>query len=364
MNAIFGVSMNVIMATLLVAFLVSMAIVILLALRDRVMFRMGVRPITRRWGQTALIVAGVTLSTLIISATLATGDTLSASNRQGTFDSLKTIDQVIVPSVADAGDSFGSGPFIEYGRFEQIRRDVAHLGAIDGFTPQLAVAAPAVNPRTRLSEGFPNVAGLEASLLEGFGPMRNVAGGEALLASLGSREAFLNEAAARELGAEAGDTIELYVEGEPLAVTVREIVQPGGLAGSGPTMVMPLSQVQEIFGRESEINAIIVSNQGDAVSGVERSREVTRELRSVLNDREVALRLKQVLGQEAVVSAIQAGEGALSADLRASMAALRAELARDEFSAELNYLLSNQDVIEELAAVLNAGNWRACGARH
>ncbi len=355
MTAIFGVSMNVIMATLLVVFVVSIAIIFLLALRDRVMFRMGVRPITRRWGQTALIVVGVMLSTVIISATLATGDTISVSNRQGTFDSLKTIDEVIVPSVADAADSFGSSPFIEYGRFEQIRRDVAHLGAIDGLTSQLAVAAPAVNTRTRLNEGFLNVVGLEASLLEGFGPMRNVAGGEASIGSLGSREAFLNEVAARELDAEAGDRLDLYVEGESLAVTLRGIVEQGGLAGSEPTMVMPLSQVQEIFSREGEINAIIVSNEGDAVSGVERSREVTRELRSVLNDREVALRLKAILRQEPVVSAIQAGEGDLSADLRTSMVALRSELARDEFSAELNDLLSNEEVIEELAAVLNAG---------
>ena len=326
----------------------------MLAFRDRLMFRMGVRPITRRWGQTALIVIGVMLSTVIISATLATGDTLSVSNRQGAFDSLRTIDEVIVPSIADASDSFGSSPFIEYERFEQIRRDVAHLASIDGLTPQLAVAAPAVNPRTRLNEGFLNVVGLQASLLEGFGPMRNAAGGEASLASLGSREVFLNAAAARELDAVAGDTIELYVEGEPLAVAVRAIVEQGGLAGSDPTMVMPLSQVQEIFGREGQINAIFVSNQGDAVRGVDLSREVTRELRSLLNDREVALRLKALLRQEPVVSAIQAGEGALSAALRASMVALRAELARDEFSAELNDLLSNQDVLEELVVVLDA----------
>ena len=38
-------------------------------------------------------------------------------------------------------DAFGSSPFIEYGRFEQIRRDVAHVGAIDGLTPQLAVVS-------------------------------------------------------------------------------------------------------------------------------------------------------------------------------------------------------------------------------
>ena len=353
MQEIFGVSMNAIMATLLVAFVVSIAIVALLALRNRVMFRMGVRPITRRWGQTALIVIGVMLSTVIISAALGTGDTLSVSIRQETLDSLKTIDEVIVPSFADASDSFGSRPFIEYGRFEQIRQDVAHIDKIDGLMPQLAVVSPSVNPRTKLNEGFLNVVGLEASLIEGFDLPDAATGDEASLASLGNREAYVNEAAAEELEAEVGDTLEIYVEGEPLAVTVRGIVEKGGLAGREPTMVMPLSQVQEIFGREGEINTIVVSNTGDTLGGVEHSKEVTKELRILFNDREVGSRLKELLRQESVVAAIQAREADLSDDLGADMAALRAELARDEFTAELNSLLSDEDVVGELTEALD-----------
>ncbi len=353
MQEIFGVSMNAIMATLLVVFVVSIAIVALLALRNRVMFRMGVRPITRRWGQTALIVIGVMLSTVIISAALGTGDTLSVSIRQETLDSLKTIDEVIVPSFADAGDSFGSRPFIEYGRFEQIQEDVAHLDKIDGLAPQLAVVAPSVNPRTKLNEGFLNVVGLEASLIHGFDLPEAVSGNEASLASLGSREAYVNEAAAEELEAEAGDTLEIYVEGEPLEVTVRGIVEKGGLAGREPTMVMPLAQVQEIFGREGEINTIVVSNTGDTLGGVEHSKEVTKELRILFNDREVGSRLKELLSQESVVAAIQAREEDLSDELRADMTALRAELAKDEFTAELNSLLSDEDVVGELTEALD-----------
>ena len=353
MKEIFGVSMNVIMATLLVVFLLAMAMVALLALRNRVMFRMGVRPITRRWGQTALIVIGVMLSTVIISAALGTGDTLSVSIRQETLDSLKTIDEVIVPTFADAGDSFGSTPFIEYERFEKLQQDVAHLDTIDGLTPQLAVVAPSVNPRTKLNEGFLNVVGLEPSLLQGFGPLETVSGGEASLALLGSREAYINESAAEELEAEAGDTLDVYVEGQPLAVTVKGVVERGGLAGRGPTMMMPLSQVQEIFGREGEINTIIVSNAGDTLGGVEHSKEVTKELRVLFNDRAVASRLKELLRQDAVVSAIQAREEDMSDELRADMVELRAELGKDDFTAELNSLLSDEDVVNELTEALD-----------
>ena len=353
MKEIFGVSMNVIMATLLAVFVVSMAIVALLALRNRVMFRMGVRPITRRWGQTALIVIGVMLSTVIISAALGTGDTLSVSIRQETLDSLKTVDEVVVPTLADAEDAFGSRPFIAYERFEQLQRELAHLDTIDGLTPQLAVVTPSVNPRTKLNEGFLNVVGLEPSLLQGFGPLKTVTGGDASLASLGSREAFVNEAAAEELEAEAGDTLQLYVEDEPLAVAVKGIVEKGGLAGRQPTMMMPLAQVQEIFDREGEINTILVSNEGDTLGGVEYSKEVTKELRILFNDRDVASRLKELLRQDAVVAAIQAKEEDLSDALKADMAELRAELAKDEFTPELNSLLSDEDVVGELTGILD-----------
>lgn len=353
MKEIFGVSMNVIMATLLAVFVVSMAIVALLALRNRVMFRMGVRPITRRWGQTALIVIGVMLSTVIISAALGTGDTLSVSIRQETLDSLKTIDEVVVPTLVDAEDAFGSRPFIEYERFEQLQRELAHLGTIDGLTPQLAVVAPSVNPRTKLNEGFLNVVGLDPSLLQGFGPLKTAAGGDASLASLGSREAYVNDAAAEELEAEAGDTLQLYVEDEPLAVTVKDVVERGGLAGRQPTLMMPLAQVQEIFDREGEINTILVSNTGDTLGGVEYSKEVTRELRTLFNDPDVAARLKELLRQDAVVAAIQARENDLSDALKADMAELRAELAKDEFTPELNSLLSDEDVVNELTGVLD-----------
>ena len=353
MKEIFGVSMNVIMATLLVVFLLGIAAIALLALRNRVMFRMGVRPITRRWGQTALIVIGVMLSTVIISAALGTGDTLSVSIRQETLNSLKTIDEVIVPTFADAEDTFGTSPFVDYERFERLQQDVAHLDTIDGLMPQLAVVAPSVNTRTKLNEGFLNVVGLEPSLLQGFGPLETLSGGEASLASLGSREAYINESAAEELEAVAGDRLDLYVKGEPLAITVKGIVEKGGLAGRGPTMMMPLSQVQEIFGREGEINTIIVSNAGDTLGGVEHSKEVTKELRVLFNDRAVASRLKELLRQDAVVAAIQAREEDMSDELRSDVAELRAELAKDDFTAELNSLLSDEDVVNELTAALD-----------
>src|SRR3972149_2296264 len=75
MNELFGVSMNLIMYVLLALLGVSLASIVLVALRNRIMFNLGVRNIPRRKAQTTLIVVGLMLSPVIISAAFATGDT-------------------------------------------------------------------------------------------------------------------------------------------------------------------------------------------------------------------------------------------------------------------------------------------------
>ena len=112
MQELFGLSMNAIMIVLLAIFVVTMAIVFVLGLRNRVVLKMGLRPIPRRPGQTVLIIFGVMLSTVIISAAFGTGDTLSFSIRDDVLKSLKTIDELIVPARAGSGDSFGAASYI------------------------------------------------------------------------------------------------------------------------------------------------------------------------------------------------------------------------------------------------------------
>ena len=150
MHEIFGLSMNVIMAVLVAIFLTAMVVMLLLGVRNPIMLKMGVRPIPRRPGQTILIIVGVMLSTVMISAAFGTGDTISDSVRNEALRSLKTIDEVIVPVRADASDSFASRPFVTYERFEQLQRDLVDVDDIDGLTPQIGETVPSVNPRSGL----------------------------------------------------------------------------------------------------------------------------------------------------------------------------------------------------------------------
>ncbi|MCL6644532.1 MAG: hypothetical protein K6U88_06040, partial [Dehalococcoidia bacterium] len=79
MNELFGVSMTII-ASVCVAVTVLIFLAIgFIAWRNPVMFKMGLRNIPRRKAQTALIIVGLMLSTLIMSAAFGTGDTLTSS---------------------------------------------------------------------------------------------------------------------------------------------------------------------------------------------------------------------------------------------------------------------------------------------
>ena len=108
METLFGISMTTLMYVLLAIVLVSTLTLAALAVRNRIMLKMGLRPIPRRPGQTILIIVGVMLSTVIMAAAFGTGDTLSFSIRSQAVDGLQQIDELILPTRAAEGGSFGA----------------------------------------------------------------------------------------------------------------------------------------------------------------------------------------------------------------------------------------------------------------
>lgn len=82
---------------LLAAVALILLALIVLGLRNRTIAKLGLRNIPRRRSQSALIVLGLTLSTIIIVSALSIGDTLSYSVRRHAINAYGTIDQVISP---------------------------------------------------------------------------------------------------------------------------------------------------------------------------------------------------------------------------------------------------------------------------
>src|SRR5512145_3005258 len=121
MEKFFGIEMASIAGVLSAVLALVVLALALLAWRRPVMFKLGVRPIPRRRAQTTLIVLGLMLATLIITAAFVTGDTLSYTFRTLAIEGMGEMDEVI--RVGGGTQSFGRSAVSTYfklARFESL----------------------------------------------------------------------------------------------------------------------------------------------------------------------------------------------------------------------------------------------------
>ncbi len=315
MNTLFGVSTTTIMIVLLVLMALSLLAVAYVAVRNPVIFRMGIRNVPRRRSQTALIVVGLMLSTLIMAAAFTTGDTVSYSITSVVYRALGRVDEVIqvrgLPqsgasagnagmATGDTGAAFPGGAATMQGGATMgadrvpdaalIALETRFAGDRDiaGFVPAVQEPVPLFNARTNQAEAIGILAGVDAARVGILGGVIGTDGRPVDVSALGANEAFLNETGADKLDARPGDAITIFYGNAPLQLTVRGIVRDGVLNGSGgaagtsfPGLLVPLERARQITGKPG-YGAIYVANAGDERSGVTRSDAVAAKLTPVL----------------------------------------------------------------------------------
>ena len=351
MEELFGVSMDYIMAGLLAIFLPVIAIVAFMAWRNPVILKLGLRNIPRRKSQSALIVVGIMMSTLIMAAAFGTGDSISFSIRKNAIDALGTIDEIIVSARASDSDTIGSFTYFPLQRYEQLKTELAGMESIDGLAPGIGEFAPTVNTRTSLSEGQMQITGVDPDSLAGFGRFHLQDGQVVRLETLGPNDALINEEAAEELDAVIGDELVAFVAGSSVTFRVQGVVDSGGLAGQGSTLLVRLDRAQEMFGREGQINSIAVSNTGGAFGGAELSDEVTDALRVLFTDRTIAGQLTSLLNRVEVLEQLALLSLALDEKTAADLDILAQGLRDGQMTEGFIGVLADEDIQEE---VLNA----------
>ena len=155
-----------------------------LALLRPIIVKLGLRNVPRRRSQSVLIVLGLTLSTIIITASLATGDTLQYSVREHAVNAYGEIDEVLAPpllsslisltgeqgSTSQGGSSvdqlarvLGSDdifslldtglPGIPVARYEELRQQAAQEPLIDKLAP--AIVFPTIIRNVSTGQGEP-----------------------------------------------------------------------------------------------------------------------------------------------------------------------------------------------------------------
>ena len=95
MNELFGIPLDTLLLILATGLGVAFGILAVLAARNPVLVRLGVRNVGRRRARTSLIVLGLMLATTIIAAALVTGDTMSHTIRTTATAALGESDEIV-----------------------------------------------------------------------------------------------------------------------------------------------------------------------------------------------------------------------------------------------------------------------------
>ena len=161
MNEIFGISADSLLVILLGLSGLILTVVALTAWRYPLSFRLGIRNLRRHRSQTALIVGGLALSTMIITSALGIGDTIDYSTKVGVYDDLGDIDirismdNVAAPSGFSLGGSTAGAPsldavetpWFDATEFESVAGLVGG-DAVDGAVPIVSQVLPVTNTRS------------------------------------------------------------------------------------------------------------------------------------------------------------------------------------------------------------------------
>lgn len=266
MSKLFGVPVGSLALVVVGLVVFALAAVAAAAVRHRVFVRLGLRSARRRRARSALIVAGLMLGTVIISAALATGDTMSQTIRSVALGALGNADEVV--GAKGIGGMFATGTGgtgLRYFPQSYAGRIAKAGGARVSFVyPTLVDSVAAVDLRSRQSE--PRIT-LYASTPAGLPT-----------GALRPGEVVLNPKAASKLDAKAGDRLRVLAGSSATTVRVKEVSRYRGGAAAASGLLISLPAAQRLFGKPGQVDSFLLGNRG----GVDASSAVIAALKPTL----------------------------------------------------------------------------------
>ncbi len=294
MTQLFGIPIDTLTTILLTISCIIVGAVLLLAIGNRIFFKIGVRNIPRRRTQMLLIVFALMLSTTLLSSVLTTSDVMESALKSVAVYNLGNIDELI---------EGGRGPtglypdYIYYRVAERARRDPgSNIAAVSAaLREQNLLIADETSRQVRSQvTGLGIIPGSET----GFGGMLNVVNKKQMtIAALHPDEVYLNQTLAPLLNAKAGDTLYLYSQrwqGKRYVMRVAAVVDNAGLVGDNSFLLARPDYFRRIEGDPDGISQIFISNHGGGgLSGVGLSESVTDTLNDWIPDYVHVIQVKQ-----------------------------------------------------------------------
>lgn len=274
---------NPVVAGLLLILLVVAVIALILALRHRLAFRIGIRNVYRARGRTILLVLGLLVATTIISGSLVVGDTVTQVDVHYTVLAIGFNDEVI-------GNQSPSGAFLPfpYSVYSDVAAATSTDTSIAGIAPEIVGSVSVFDHSSGIPQTNLNLIGVNANQSAQLGNFVSTDG--TTVVGPASGQILLDSLAASELNATAGDSVVLYGAGAaPIPATVQAVVQdnirgafPTGGLGSYGSVFVDLTGAQHLENLSGAINYLSVTNVGNQAHRLALALSVSATLNATL----------------------------------------------------------------------------------
>ena len=276
-------SLNPVAGGLLLVLLGIALVALILALRHRLAFRIGIRNVYRARGRTILLVLGLLVATTIVSGSLVVGDTVNELEVHYTVLAVGYNDEVV-------GNQSPSGawtPF-PYSVYTDVASATAGNPSIAGMAPEIVSTVSIFDRATGIPQTNLNLIGVNANQSSQLGNFVTDSGAKLAGPALG--EVILDDLAASELNASAGDSVYLYGAGVTAILSVVQAVVQDNIRGAFPTggvgnfgsAFVDLSTAQHLENISGAINFLSVTNVGDQANRLALAPKVSATLNATL----------------------------------------------------------------------------------
>jgi putative ABC transport system permease protein len=268
---------------LLLVLLVVAIVALILALRHRLAFRIGMRNVYRARGRTILLVLGLLVATTIVSGSLVVGDTINELEVHYTVLAVGYNDEVV-------GNQSPSGAWIPfpYSVYTGVAAGTAGDSSIAGMAPEIVSSVSIYDRTTGIPQTNLYLIGVNANQSSQLGDFVTDSG--AKLGGPAPGEVLLDDLAASELNASAGDAVYLYgASATPIPAVIQAVVQdnirgafPTGGVGNFGSAFVDLPTAQHLENMSGAINFLSVTNVGDQANRLALAPAVSATLNTTL----------------------------------------------------------------------------------
>ncbi|MEE9150677.1 MAG: FtsX-like permease family protein [Thermoplasmata archaeon] len=290
--------MDGILSVMLLIVIVIALIIAVLAVTNRIIFKMAVRNFARRKIQSVIVISGLMIGTAIISSSLVVQDTMVYMFEVDVYRSLGEVDEDIWGL-----NSFGTVEYFNESIYETLSENLSSVDGIEAVAPVIADLGAVFDFNTLLGDPSVAILGLDSDVLKNtsFGDLD---GHGFYPDSLGQGQAAINSRLANEIDASEGDMIVLSYGAKnpqnPLEpelrmtnFTVTKIIEEKELWGKAnynqrKTVFLEMDDLQLMLNRSGEINHIWISNDGDYKGGEYYTSQVNQTIVAEL-DKAVSL---------------------------------------------------------------------------